>query len=93
MHKITAALLAAFVSVKSVAANISARIHAFLINLHVANLRALVTRAEARIKRLLDVERYHRAAAIEAGKLVDDAVDARSAVAVKVETEVAALGK
>ena len=93
MHKLTAALLSAFVAVKRTAANVSARIHAFLINLHIANLRALVARAEARVKRLIDVERYHKAAYIEAGKVADEAHADAQAVAAKVETEVAALGK
>lgn len=92
MHKITAALLSAFVSVKRVGANIAARIHAFLIDLHIANLRTLVTKAENRVKRLLGVAEYHKAAAIEATTVADGAQRKADAVTASVATQVSTLG-
>ncbi|MCA8314721.1 hypothetical protein LGN43_10550 [Burkholderia multivorans] len=87
MHKLTAAMLAGFAAFKEFGASIAARIHAFLLAQHVANLRKLIERANKRVRQFDDVVRYHKAAAIEAEVQADEAARAAEAVerAVKIE--------
>lgn len=92
MHKLTAALLAAFGAAHRFASSVAVRIHALLIDLHVANLRAMVQRAEARAKRLVDMAVFHRAAAVEADTLADEAGRVADATALAAQAEAAKHG-
>jgi hypothetical protein len=92
MHKITAALISGFTAARRFASNVAVRIHAFLIDLHIANLRALVERAEKRVTRWADVARYHRAASLEATTRADEAQRTADAVAQNANAEAAAHG-
>lgn len=92
MHKLTAAILAAFNAAHRAFANASIRVRAFLVELHVANLKALVKRAEARVERILSVARYHRAAAYEADVMADEATRKADAVVAQATAEAAAHG-
>ncbi|QRR06442.1 hypothetical protein FPJ27_08575 [Burkholderia sp. MS455] len=80
MHKLTAALLAAFEATKGVSVRIATRIHAALIAIHVANLRKLIERADKRVWQYEDLTRYHKAAGIEAESRADEAARAADAV-------------
>jgi hypothetical protein len=92
MHKLTAALLAAFGAARRVASNIASRFHAVLLDLHVSNLRALVARAEVRIGRFEGLVQYHKAAAAEADTLADEAARVAGNVAAAAEAEAAKHG-
>ncbi|CAB3795594.1 hypothetical protein [Pararobbsia alpina] len=92
MSKLTAALLSAFVSFKRVSASLAARIHSFLIDLHVASLEAMVERAEARAARLFRVADYHSAAHIEATTVAQAAALDAQVVTAKALADAAAAG-
>ncbi|KVO91159.1 hypothetical protein WL21_26520 [Burkholderia ubonensis] len=80
MHKLTAAMLASFAAVKGFSARIAARIHAFLVALHIANLRKLIENADKRVRQYDDLIRYHKAAGIEAESRADEAARAADTV-------------
>ncbi|KVT22978.1 hypothetical protein [Burkholderia ubonensis] len=80
MHKLTAALLAGFGAVKGVCAQITERVYAALIAMHVTNLRKLIERADKRVRQYDDLIRYHKAAGIEAESRADEAARAADAV-------------
>ena len=92
MHKLTALLLAAFHAAHRFSSNLAARFRAFLVSLHVANLRALLAKADARIKRLEGVAQYHKAAAAEADTMADEAARVAGNVQLFATREAAKVG-
>ncbi|MGU2416001.1 hypothetical protein [Burkholderia cenocepacia] len=92
MHKITAAILAAWGALHAAAASASLRVRSFLVDLHVSSLKAMVQRAEDRISRLSRLRAYHDHAADEAHKLMWEAVGAASTAANAAKAEAAKHG-
>ena len=85
MHKLSSAVLAAYVA--AVAA-----LHSLLVRWHLANLRALVKKAEDRAQRFIDLKWYHYAQAKEADSFATDAQVQAAALHDQATQEAEALG-
>jgi len=92
MHKITASFLAAWAALHTAAANVSVGVRSFLVELHIANLKAMVKRANDRVTRLRRLRSYHEAAASSVNRLVYKAADAAVAVEDAAQEEAAKHG-
>ncbi|CAJ0901378.1 hypothetical protein R6138_04573 [Ralstonia thomasii] len=77
MHKISSAALAAYLAAveatRKAFNTASIAVHAVLVRWHLANLRALVKKAEDRAQRFIDLKWYHYAQAKEADSYATDA--------------------
>jgi hypothetical protein len=87
MHKITRAILAIFNAAHQAAALASLRVRAFLVDLHVKSLKAMVASAEARVRRFSNLAAYHRTQAYNAQIIAGNAAHAANQVLTKARTE------
>ena len=96
MHKISSTALAAYLAAveatRKAFESASIAVHALLVRWHLANLRALVKKAEDRAQRFIDLKWYHYAQANEADSFAIDAQVQAAALHDQATQEAEALG-